>query len=101
MLYLAMLIDAIWYDWTEERPQDQDSFKIGSLLAFSATQVIVGFMAQLATIPVAILLTFLFRRSQKRIKREDRVKKVAKNEEENWSRNGANEEETEDEGIQG
>lgn len=62
LLYLSMLVNAMWYQRVPPKPQSS-AFEIGPF-ALSPEQIGVGFFSNLIVFPPTFLIVFLFRRSR-------------------------------------
>ncbi|KAL3211152.1 hypothetical protein MRX96_000836 [Rhipicephalus microplus] len=71
LLYLSMLVNAMWYGRVPSKPS-ASSFNVGPF-SLSPEQVGVGVMANLIVFPPTFLMITLFRRSRLRRKRPNRI----------------------------
>ena len=71
LLYLSMLVNAMWYQRVPPKPRSS-ALEIGPF-ALSPEQIGVGFFANLIVFPPTFLIVFLFRRSKLRTLRKPRI----------------------------
>lgn len=71
LLYLSMLVNAMWYERVPSKPSSS-SLEIGPF-SLSPEQIGVGFMSNLIVFPPTFLIILLFRRSRLRKLRPSRI----------------------------
>ena len=71
LLYLSMLVNAMWYQRVPPKPRSS-ALEIGPF-ALSPEQIGVGFFSNLIVFPPTFLIVFLFRRSKLRTLRKPRI----------------------------
>eukprot|EP00094_Tigriopus_californicus_P011733 TCALIF_11336-PA protein Name:"Similar to lov-1 Location of vulva defective 1 (Caenorhabditis elegans)" AED:0.02 eAED:0.02 QI:96/0.94/0.83/1/0.71/0.80/36/119/3138 len=81
MVYLGMLVNALWYFSTPEKPID--GWRIGPLI-LSWTQLLVGLVCNLIALPPILLAIFMFRKSRRRVLRRNRVQLALEDEDEDF-----------------
>ena len=79
-----MLCNAMYYDVAKE---DVNQWRVGPLVV-SGTQLVVGVIINLITIPPLLLVIFLFRKSRRRILRPNRVNLALDKQTEEWEKDG-------------
>ena len=76
LLYLSMLVNAMWYGLVPQQPST-GSISFGPF-SLSPAQIGVGVMANLIVFPPSFLIVLLFRKSRPRHLHENRVEKAVK-----------------------
>ncbi|UYV63030.1 hypothetical protein LAZ67_2002890 [Cordylochernes scorpioides] len=76
LLYLSMLVNAMWYGQVPSKP-GANAFSIGPL-SMSPEQIGVGLMANLIVFPPTFLIITLFRKSRLRTLRPNRITEAIK-----------------------
>jgi len=76
LLYLSMLVDAMWYGTVEEDSPDAILSLAAGKIRVTAQQIYVGVMSNLLTFPMAFLIIFFFRKSRRMRLRKNRIDKA-------------------------
>ena len=76
LLYLSMLVNAMWYERVPPKPSSS-ALNIGPF-ALSPEQIGVGFMSNLIVFPATFLMIILFRKSRLRTLRPSRIQEALK-----------------------
>ena len=76
LLYLSMLVNAMWYGLVPQQPST-GSISFGPF-SLSPEQIGVGVMANLIVFPPSFLIVLLFRKSRPRRLHENRVEQAVK-----------------------
>lgn len=76
LLYLSMLVNAMWYERASPKPK-YSALEIGPF-ALSAEQIGIGFMSNLIVFPLIFWIILLFRKSRLRKLRLSRLEEAAK-----------------------
>ena len=71
LLFMAMLVNAMWYERTPEKVTG-DGLEF-TFLRLSPTQLVIGFISCLITFPPSFILQFMFRKSAPRKLRKSRI----------------------------
>ncbi|XP_068233382.1 polycystin-1-like [Palaemon carinicauda] len=74
LLFLSMLVNAMWYDRVPEQP-GTGGLNLGPF-SLSPEQIGVGLMSNLIVFPPSFLIVFIFRKSQPKTLRKSRIEKA-------------------------
>nr|XP_027224257.1 polycystic kidney disease protein 1-like 2 [Penaeus vannamei] len=74
LLFLSMLVNAMWYQRVPEKP-GLGSFEYGPF-SMSTEQIGVGVVSNLIVFPPTLLIVFLFRKSRPKVLRKSRILKA-------------------------
>lgn len=86
MVYLGMLVNALWYFSTPEKPID--GWQLGPIV-LSWTQLVIGLVCNLVALPPILLAIFMFRKSRRRVLRRNRVELALEEEDKNEQSEGS------------
>lgn len=82
VLYLSMLVNAMWYQRTSNQPSP-GAFKLGPF-SLTMEQVMVGIMSNFVVFPPSFLMIFFFRKSRPRKLRPSRIEEALKKQRSEW-----------------
>lgn len=85
LLYLSMLVNAMWYERVPSKP-NTSTLDFGPF-SLSPEQIGVGFFSNLIVFPPTFLIIFLFRRSRVKRKRPSRITEALKKQKEYLEQN--------------
>lgn len=70
MLFISMLINAMWYEFGE--PTKPEGLWLGPVV-LSLEQIVIGIMSNLITLIPALLIILCFRKARRRVLRKNRL----------------------------